>query len=90
MNYYYVYIKSDKITQKLAAQIFNEIASQGRVRSFKFIEAGMISYNSRGLADIGKLLEDAGVKDEEIKIQDEFERVYEYLDKEEKEKINAE
>ena len=33
MNYYYVDIKSDKITQKLAAQIFNEITSQGRVRS---------------------------------------------------------
>lgn len=80
MNYYSVKINSDQITQKLAAQIFNEITAQGLVRYFDYNMEGTISYNSRGLADIRKILETIKITNEQIQIQDEFGVNWDYLE----------
>ena len=76
-NYYYVTIKSDKVTQEVANEIFNVISEKNRVRSFDFIEAGVVSYNTRGLTDITEILNKYGFTDEEIEVKDEFTRAYE-------------
>lgn len=75
-NYYYVKIESDKMTQEVANEIFQVITTKNKVRSFNFNE-GYLSYNTRGLTDIGSILENNGFIDEEIEIKDEFELVYE-------------
>lgn len=80
MNYYSVNIKSDKITQELATQIFKEITSQGLVRYFNYSMDGTISYNSRSLADIRKILETIKITNEQIQIQDEFGVNWDYLE----------
>jgi hypothetical protein len=70
-NYYYVSIESEKMTQDVASEIFQRIASQGRVRHFEF-QQGFLNYNSRGLADIDDILSKHGFTNEEINIKDEF------------------
>lgn len=81
-NYYYVTIKSDKMTQEVANQIFQEIATKNKIRSFSFHE-GYLTYNTRGLTDITVILEKAGIVDEEIEVKDEFDLVYENFTEEE-------
>ena len=81
-NYYYVTIKSDKMTQEVANQIFQEMATKNKIRSFNFNE-GYLTYNTRGLTDITTILNEAGFVDEEIEIKDEFDLVYESLTEEE-------
>lgn len=75
-NYYYIKIESDKMTQKVANEIFQVIATKNKVRSFNFNE-GHLSYNTRGLTDISSILENNGFIDEEIEVKDEFELAYE-------------
>lgn len=82
-NYYYVEIKSEKLTQEAAAEIFNHIMHHQRVRWFDFSEGGIIKYNSRGLEDVSEILEKYGITEEEIKIEDEFKRIYNSLPPEE-------
>ena len=82
-NYYYVEIKSEKLTQEIAVEIFKHIILHQRVRWFDFSESGIIKYNSRGLEDISKVLEKYGITEEEVKVEDEFERFYNSLSPEE-------
>ena len=82
-NYYYVEIKSEKIDSKAAVEIFNYIMRHQRVRWFDFSEGGIIKYNSRGLEDISEILEKYGITEEEVKVEDEFERFYNSLSPEE-------
>ena len=86
-NYYYVEIKSEKIDSKVAVEIFNYIMRHQRVRWFDFSEGGIIKYNSRGLEDISEILEKYGITEEEVKIEDEFERFYNSLSPEELKQI---
>lgn len=81
-NYYYVDIKSEKMNQDIANEIFNEISSKNKIRRFNFSE-GYLSYNSRGLTDITDILNKYNFNDEEdeISIKDEFELVYETIEK---------
>ena len=37
-NYYYTTIKSDKMTQKIAAEIFNKLAEERKIRYFDYDE----------------------------------------------------
>ena len=82
-NYYYVTIESEKMTQEVANEIFNVISSKNRIRRFSFNE-GYLSYNSRGLTDITDILNKYNFNDEEdeISVKDEFQLVYEALEKE--------
>lgn len=89
-NYYYVEIKSEKLTQEVAAEIFNHIMRHQRVRWFNFSESGSINYNSRGLEDISEILEKYGITEEEIKVEDEFERFYNSLSPEELKQMEEE
>ena len=75
-NYYYVTIKSDKMTQEVANQIFQEMATKNKIRSFNFNE-GYLTYNTRGLTDISNILESIGFTDEEIEVKSEFDLAYE-------------
>lgn len=81
-NYYYVTIKSDKMTQEVANEIFQEMATKNKIRSFNFHE-GYLTYNTRGLTDISEILESVGFTDEEVEVKDEFELVYENFTEEE-------
>lgn len=89
-NYYYVEIKSKKIDSKAAVEIFNYIMRHQRVRWFDFSEGGIIKYNSRGLEDISEILEKYGITEEEVKVEDEFERFYNSLSSEELKQMEEE
>lgn len=75
-NYYYVTIKSEKMTQEIASKIFQEIASKNLIRTFNFGK-NYLAYNTRGLTNISNILESAGFTDEEVEIKDEFDLAYE-------------
>ena len=89
-NYYYIKIESEKLTQDAVAEIFNYLAENCRVRWFDFSEGGLIKYNTRGLTDISKILEKYGITNEEIEIEDEFERFYNSLSPEELKEMEEE
>ena len=78
-NYYYVTIKSTKMTQGVANEILQTLANQCRIRHFDFCE-GYLSYNTRGLIDISDILNAYDFNDSEIEIKDEFDLVYEQND----------
>lgn len=79
-NYYYVTIKSDKMNQYIANEIFQEINTNNLLRKFYFHE-GCLSYTSRGLTNISKILEKYGFEEQEIEVKDEFDMIYKNMDK---------
>ena len=89
-NYYYVKIESEKLTQRAVAEIFNYLTENCRVRWFDFSEGGLIKYNTRGLTDIGEILEKYEITDEEVEVEDEFERFYNTLPPEELKRMEEE
>lgn len=86
-NYYWVQLHSEKITQEVAAEIFIRLSSSCLVRHYNYTEGGHISYNSRGLIDISDILEKYYIDEEELEIEDEFERFYKSLSPEEYERM---
>ena len=73
-NYYWITVKSNKMTQDVASKIFAELSSSNLIRVFEYNEGGYLHFNSRGVsAQIGKILEKYGFTDEEIDVIDEFE-----------------
>lgn len=75
-NYYYVTIKSNKMTQDVAQEIFQLMNEKCKIRYFNFCE-GQLKYNTRGLVDIINILQKYGLTDEDIIIKDEFEMLAE-------------
>lgn len=75
-NYYYVTIKSNKMTQGVANEILQTLANKCRIRHFDFSE-GYLAYNTRGLIDISDILNSYDFNDDEIEIKDEFELIEE-------------
>ena len=88
-NMCYVTIKSDKVDQYLAKDIFDQIVAEGLVRSFSFHD-GYISYCTRGLADITSTLVDYDITNDEVEIKDEFDLSYKSLTPEELESMRME
>ena len=74
MNYYNTHIESENVTQELAAQIFNRLTAERKVRLFNYSGAGTISYNSRGMIDIDDLLAAANINQAEVSVKSEFEQ----------------
>ena len=73
-NYYWITIKSEKMTQKIAAEIFAELSNSNLIRAFEYSEGGYLHFNSRGVSTrIGRILYEYGFTDEEIEVKDEFE-----------------
>lgn len=72
MNYYYIIIESDKMTQDVANEILQTITPKQLIRNFSF-STGYLHYNTRGLANISEILNSYGISEEEVKILDEFE-----------------
>lgn len=77
-NYYYTTIKSDKMMQKIVAEIFNKLAEERKVRYFNYNE-NQLKFNTHGLVDIQDVLDKHNIKEEEMKVKDEFELVYENI-----------
>lgn len=77
-NYYYITIKSDKMTQEVASKIFQKMATSNFIRHFNFT-VGQLNYNTRGLTDIEDILKEYEFTEEDIEIKDEFELVYENI-----------
>lgn len=75
-NKYYVKIKSPKMTQKIASEILQKIATKNLIYYFHYDEEGYLSYKTRGLTDITGILENNNFTIEEIKVEDEFEYFY--------------
>ena len=73
-NFYYVKIKSNKMTQGVANEILQTLANKCLIRYFDFSE-GYLAYNTRGLIDISDILNSYDFNDDEIEIKDEFELV---------------
>ena len=73
-NYYWITIKSEKMTQKNAAEIFAELSNSNLIRAFEYNESGYLHFNSKGVSTrIGRILYKYGFTDEEIEVKDEFE-----------------
>ena len=80
MTKYHITIKSKKMTQEVANEIFQAIVPKQIVRLFSFHE-GYLSYHTERLIDISEILEAYGFNDEEdkIEVKDEFEYAYENM-----------
>lgn len=75
-NYYWITIKSEKMTQKVAAEIFAELSKSNLIRVFEYNEGGYLHFNSRGVSTrIGRILYEYGFTDEEIETKDEFDNI---------------
>ena len=77
-NFYYVTIKSNKMTQGVANEILQTLVNKCLIRHFDFSE-GYLAYNTRGLIDISDILNSYDFNDDEIEIKDEFDLVYENM-----------
>lgn len=81
-NYYYVEINSEKLTAALAAEILAFIGKNGGVHNFNYYD-GHLDYYTRGLENISEIIRPYNFTDEEVKIEDEFERFWNNLPEEE-------
>lgn len=86
-NYYWVRLDNERLTQEAAAEIFAELSRHCLVRNFNYTEGGHISYNTRGLIRLDLILENYGIDEDEMEIEDEFERFYKSLTPEEYERL---
>lgn len=75
-NYYFVTIKSEKMTQEVANEIFQAIEPKHLIREFHFHE-GYLYYNTRGLLNISDILNKYKFNDkvDKIEVKDEFDYV---------------
>ena len=75
-NYYFVTIKSEKMTQEVANEIFQAIEPKHLIREFYFHE-GYLYYNTRGLLDISDILNKYKFNDkvDKVEVKDEFDYV---------------
>lgn len=78
MNYYYITINNKNINQDFATKLFNEIAKTNLIRSFSF-DDGYVSYNSRGVKDIGYLLDEYNIDRKDSLVMDEFNYAYYHM-----------
>ena len=87
-NYYNFTIKSDKITQEVASDIFTQASTHNKITHFEFSEGHIFMY-SRGVPDVADVLEKYNITDDELSLKDEFEAFWGSLPEEElKEIIN--
>lgn len=86
-NYYYVKIDNENLTQEVAAEIFTELSKYCLVSRFTYTEGGYISYIARGLIRLDHILEKYEIDEDEMEIEDEFERFYKSLSSEEYERL---
>ena len=63
-NYYNFIIKSDKITQEVASDIFTQASAHNKITHFEFSEGHIFMY-SRGVPDIADVLEKYNITDDE-------------------------
>lgn len=85
-NYYYVEINSEKLTAALAAEILAFIGKNGGVNSFNYYD-GHLEYYTRGLKNISEIIRPYNFTDEEVIVEDEFERFWNSFPPEELEQI---
>lgn len=86
-NFYWVRLDNENLTQEVAAEIFAELSKHCLVRHFTYAEGGHISYNTRGLIRLEHILEKYGIDEDEMEIEDEFQRFYKSLTPQEYERL---
>jgi hypothetical protein len=85
-NYFYIEIHSKKLTAVIASEILVKIESERLIHNFTYCD-GYLKCYTRGLTDISDILNSYGFTNEEVKIEDEFERFWNSLSEEEYKKI---
>jgi hypothetical protein len=85
-NYYAITIDSEKMKAKVAAKLLERIGEHNLIQNFSFHDGHMFSY-TRGCPDIADILTEYNFTNEEVKIEDEFERFWNSLPPEEYEQI---
>lgn len=85
-NYYAITIDSEKMKARVAAKLLERIGEHNLIRNFSFYNGHMFSY-TRGCPDIADILTEYNFTNEEVKIEDEFERFWNSLPPEEYEQI---
>ena len=74
-NYFYTEIHSEKLTAAIAAEILTKIGSERPINNFTYYDGNLECY-TRGLTNISDILNAYGFTNEEVKIEDEFERFW--------------
>lgn len=85
-NYFYTEIHSEKLTAAIAAEILAKIGTERPINNFTYYDGHLMCY-TRGLTNISDILNSYGFTDEEVKVEDEFERFWNSLSSEELEQI---
>ena len=85
-NYFYTEIHSEKLTAAIAAEILAKIGAERSINNFTYYDGNLECY-TRGLTNISDVLNSYGFTNEEVKVEDEFEKFWNSLPKEEYEKI---
>lgn len=79
-NYYDIIIKSEKVNQYVASEIFNYISEKHLINDFKFINKHEISCYIRGYVDLREILTRHGFDETDFtEIMDEFNCAYRYM-----------
>lgn len=84
-NYYYTEIHSEKLTAAIAAEILAKIGTERPINKFTYYDGYLMCY-TRGLTNISDILNSYGFIDEEVKVEDEFERFWKSLPEKENER----
>lgn len=92
MNYYNIEIESEKLTTAVAAELLNKMGEHNLIENFSYHhsrehQGGRLSSYTRGLPNIVEILKKYNFEDREVKVEDEFERFWNSLSKEELEEI---
>ena len=74
-NYFYTEIHSEKLTAAIAAEILTKIGSERPINNFTYYDGNLECY-TRGLTNISDILNAYGFTNEEVKIEDEFEKFW--------------
>ena len=74
-NYFYTEIHSEKLTAAIAAEILAKIGTERPINNFTYYDGNLECY-TRGLTNISDILNSYGFTNEEVKVEDEFERFW--------------
>jgi len=85
-NYFYTEIHSEKLTAAIAAEILAKIGTERPINNFTYYDGHLECY-TRGLTNISNILNSYGFTNEEVKVEDEFERFWNSLPEEEYKRI---
>ena len=86
-NYYHIDIESNNLTADVAAEILVYVGNHHIISDFQYCHGeyingkvgGKLYMYIRGISDFSNILEKYKITDEEVILEDEFERAYKYM-----------